>query len=116
MEGADTHENLSFQPKYQSVTLTAMSLRKIVQQPIFNILHPIKIGLEILKLRFPSFFSYYLRIFVPVLMLSLKLLVFIRILFINSSVFFGKRIDLLHFSIRQFEVENVQVGQLVFTA
>ena len=116
MEGADTHENLSFQPKYQSVTLMAMSLRKIVQQPIFNILHPIKIGLEILKLRFPSLFSYYLRIFVPVLMLSLKLLVFIRILFINSSVFFGKRIDHLHFSIRQFEVENVQVGQLVFTA
>lgn len=47
------------------IALMAVNLRKLVQQTVLNLLKHIKNGLEILKSRFPSHFTYFLRGFVP---------------------------------------------------
>lgn len=43
---------------------------RLVRQSVFNIFYSIKIGLEILNLRFPSHFSYCSKTFIPVSFLS----------------------------------------------
>ena len=47
------------------IALMLVNLRKIVRQSVFALLKPAKNGLEILKSRFPSRFSYFFRAFVP---------------------------------------------------
>lgn len=47
------------------IALMAVNLRKLVRQSVFTLLESTKNGLEILKSRFPSRFSYFSRAFVP---------------------------------------------------
>lgn len=47
------------------IALMAVNLRKLVRQSVFTLLKSTKNGLEILKSRFPSHFSYFFRAFVP---------------------------------------------------